>query len=132
MIFGVSIFWILLAVVVYMVLGALWYSPVLFAGAWMKELGKKKADLMGGSPFTYMIPALGAAIITLTLAYLGQSLGLTGWVNGAMLGFQMWFAFAATTSLTNRVFQGNSMRLFAIDLGYHLAGFVLAGAIVLH
>jgi hypothetical protein len=132
MVFGTSIWWLVAAVLVYMVVGALWYSPLLFAGPWMKAVGKSTDDMKGGSFSMYAVPAVGAVIVTVTLAFLADSMGLHGWTSGAVLGIQMWLAFAATTALTNRVFQGGSMQLFAIDLGYHLVGFIAAGALVVH
>ncbi len=131
MIFDASIWMIVLAVVVYMAVGALWYSPVLFAGPWMAALGKKKEDMAGGNGAMYLVPAAGAVIVTVALAYLGHAMDLSGWIVGAILGFKAWFAFVATTTLTNRVFQGSPLKLYVIDMGYHLVGFVLAGAIVL-
>ena len=132
MIFDTSIWWVILAVVVYMVVGALWYSPLLFAGPWMKAVGKSPDDMKGGNSSMYLVPAVGAVIVAVMLAYLAQAMGLHGWTSGAVLGIEMWLAFAATTALTNRVFQGGSMQLFAIDLGYHLVGFIAAGALVVH
>ena len=38
----ISILAIILAVVANMIIGALWYSPVLFANVWMKSLGKTR------------------------------------------------------------------------------------------
>jgi hypothetical protein len=61
-----------------------------------------------------------------------SSLGVLGWTAGALLGFKLWLGFVATTALINRVFQGGSMRLYVIDMGYHLVGLVVAGAILAH
>lgn len=36
---------VLVAGVVDMVIGALWYSPVLFAKSWMRLIGKKEEDM---------------------------------------------------------------------------------------
>ena len=50
------------ATVVGMVLGALWYSPVLFANQWMQCIGKTKETL--GSPTLPMIGSVFACVLT--------------------------------------------------------------------
>ena len=49
MIFDVSIGLVIFAIIAYMALGALWYSPSLFGGPWMRALGKKKEEMSGAA-----------------------------------------------------------------------------------
>ena len=37
---------VLVAAVAYMILGAIWYSPILFGSAWMRLIGKTKEQAM--------------------------------------------------------------------------------------
>jgi hypothetical protein len=131
MIFGISIWWIILAVAVYFGVGAVWYSPVLLAKQWLRELGKKTADLQSAQPA--MVATLGAIIILVVVeAYFVNVTGTSTWFRGAYLGAKLWLGFAATTALINNAFQNGSKKLYLIDQGYHLIGIVLAGAILAH
>lgn len=131
MVYGTSFWWVLLAVVVYFGIGAIWYSPVMFAKMWMEEIKRKK------SAMTMAVPAmvttfLAMCVLVVVEAYMVQATGTSGWMRGALLGVKIWLGFVATTAIVNSSFQGGSMRLFAIDQSYHLVGIVLAGAILAH
>jgi hypothetical protein len=131
MLFSISVWWILLAIAVYFMVGALWYSPVLFSKPWLAALGKKREELsMGAMPM--VMTALAIAVLVVVEAWVVQATGTVGWRDGAMLGLMLWLGFAATTGLINSAFQGRSIKLYIIDQGYHLVGIVLAGAILAH
>jgi hypothetical protein len=131
MLYGTSVWWVILAVVAYFGLGALWYSPFMFMKAWQAEIKRKSAD-MNMAPSSMAITFLAMIILVVVLAYLLQATGTQGAWRSAYLGAKLWLGFVATTALINNVFQGSSKKLYAIDLGYHLVGIVLAGAILGH
>ena len=131
MVFGNSIWWVLLAVVVYFGVGALWYSPMLFAKQWAHELSKKMGD-MGDARTSMIMTFLAMLVLVIIEAYFVNATATTGWWRGFYLGLKLWLGFVATTALVNNTFQGASKKLFAIDQGYHLIGIALAGAILAH
>ncbi|HUD11009.1 MAG TPA: DUF1761 domain-containing protein [Candidatus Saccharimonadia bacterium] len=131
MLFGISGWWLLLAVVVYFGVGALWYSPVMFMKMWQGEIKKKTGD-MNMAASSMIITFLAMLVLVAVEAYIIQSTGTQGAFRGAYLGAKLWLGFVATTALINNVFQGTSKKLYAIDLGYHLVGIVLTGAILAH
>ncbi|MEF2246966.1 MULTISPECIES: DUF1761 domain-containing protein [unclassified Paenibacillus] len=61
---------VLIATAVTMVLGFLWYSPVLFGNAWVKQIGLNKEEMSSGGPITYVLTALTAHGGTYLLALL--------------------------------------------------------------
>ena len=128
---GISFWWVLLAIVVYFGIGAVWYSPVLFMKQWQAEIKRKSAEM---SMATSAMATTFAAMVVLVLveAYIVSATGTHGLMNGLQLGFVLWLGFTATTALVNNVFQGGSKKLYAIDQGYHLVGIALAGAILAH
>jgi hypothetical protein len=129
MLYGTQWWQILLAVIVYFGVGAVWYSPVLFAKPWAHELGKKMGD-MGDAKSAMITTFLSMALLVLVESYFVDATGTHGLVQGGYLGLKLWLGFAFTTALVNNSFQGASKKLFAIDQGYHLVGIVLAGAIL--
>jgi formate hydrogenlyase subunit 3/multisubunit Na+/H+ antiporter MnhD subunit len=129
MVFGISLWWVLLAVVVYFGIGALWYSPVLFLKQWQAELKQKKAEMSTAAP-SMVTAFLSILVLVLVEAYLVSLTGTQGFWSGSHLGFKLWLGFVATTALVNNVFQNGSKKLYAIDQGYHLVGIMLAGGIL--
>jgi hypothetical protein len=131
MLYGVSVLWILLAVIVYFGVGALWYSPLLFMKQWQAEIKKKSGDMkMAGS--SMLITFLAIIVLVAVEAYMIQATGTQTALRAAYLGGKLWLGFAATTALINNVFQSTSKKLYMIDQGYHLVGIVLAAAILVH
>jgi hypothetical protein len=127
---------ILVAAISTMVVGFLWYSPLLFAKPWMREMGydpndKAKMDEMkktagpayGGS---FLASLVSAFVLALFLHWLrAESLH-----TGLMVGFHVWLGFVATVQLTSVLFMKQSMRLFAINTGYQLVCYLAMGAIL--
>jgi hypothetical protein len=129
MLYGTSWWQIGLSVLVYFGIGAIWYSPILFAKPWAHELGKKAGD-MADAKSAMIVTFLAMVLLVLVESYFVDSTGTHGLLQGAYLGFKLWLGFIFTTAAVNNAFQGASKKLFAIDQGYHLVGLVLAGAIL--
>lgn len=55
---------VLVAAVLNMAIGALWYSPVLFAKPWMKAIGKSMKDMGKPGP-GYALTTLGSLVMAL-------------------------------------------------------------------
>jgi uncharacterized protein DUF1761 len=147
-IMDVNLLAVLVCAIAAMALGFLWYSPVLFAKPWVKEMGydmndKAKMDEMRKSAG----PAYGASFIgsLLTAAVLGKILNALSrhsevvWhpvataqpmLYGITLGFAVWLGFVATVQLTGVLFAGQSKKLFAINTGYQLVCYLVMGAIL--
>ena len=121
---------ILAATVSTFVLGGLWYSPVLFGRAWMRELGvnpealASKGNLgliMGLSFVLELIMAFNLA------AFLGPKASLSfGLFAGAAAGFG-WVALSFGVTY---LFERKSRCLFFINAGYHGVAFTIMGAIL--
>jgi hypothetical protein len=75
-----------LSVLVFQLLGALWYSPLLFAGTWMDYLGKTFNDFQGESPTGLVFSLMMAVAFNYFMAWLCRRLQITNGVNGLMLG----------------------------------------------
>ncbi|HSX24458.1 MAG TPA: DUF1761 domain-containing protein [Candidatus Andersenbacteria bacterium] len=123
---------LLLGGVVSTVIGAVWYSPALFGTQWMKMMGMKKGDMKptGADMMPLMI---GSFLAQLLMGYvlwsLMKMLGAAGPTTGAQLAFLTWLGFVATTSLVNAIYGKKPMKLFLIDVGYHLASLLSMGVI---
>jgi len=125
---------ILVAAIVSMVIGALWYSPALFGKIWIKFSGmdKKKLDEMKkkGMGKGYVI----GFIATLVMAYvLAVALG---WAEagtvalGAQVGFWLWLGFIVPVVLGGVLWGGKAVQLFWVDISYRLVSVVVMGGIL--
>ena len=123
---------VLLAAVVYMIVGSLWYSPLLFAKPWMKLLGISK-DKMGNPdslPKLLIISFVCGLVMAYVLSHVINAFQATNAVDGAMGGFWMWLGFVATYGLVNTLYAGKPLKLFYIDTGYYLVSLVLMGMVI--
>jgi hypothetical protein len=127
---------ILVAAISTMVVGFLWYSPVLFAKPWMREMGydpndKARMEEMKKSAG----PAYGGSFVASLVSASVLSLFLHWFENytlhfGLMVGFHVWLGFVATVQFTGALFMKQSMKLFAINTGYQLVCYLVMGAIL--
>lgn len=119
-----------MAVVVY-VLGALWYSPMLFGTAWMKYTGTKESDMEGSNmPLLYFFGFLGTLVMVYVLAYFIDFAGATTWQEGFEPAFWLWLGFTATVHWSQWVWSNKSFNLFLINGGHTLVSMLLAGAVL--
>ena len=51
-------------------------------------------------------------------------------VSGVKAAVILWLGFVAPTSLVNRLFAGNGLKIWAIEAGNHLVTFAIMGAIL--
>jgi hypothetical protein len=127
---------ILVAAISTMVVGFLWYSPLLFAKPWMKEMGydpndKAKTEEMkktAGPAYAWSFVA--SLISAFTLALILHGLRAEDLHFGLMVSFHVWLGFVATVQLTGALFMKQSMKLFAINTGYQLVCYLVMGVIL--
>ena len=123
---------VILAAVAAQVLGFLWYGP-LFAEPWMRMRGYTRADAGGGGPAIYAIPVLTALLLAYVLARLVDMVGADDVGECIAVAAFCWLGFAATVQAGQINFSPkatNKPGLFAVESGYQLAIFAIAGAII--
>lgn len=132
-----SINWlaVVVCVLVSFAVGFVYFSPKVFFDMWWKALGKTGEPGSGGMALTWSMTTVASLVQAVAMAFLVPALGstMTGGVNavsGALTGFMLWLPFTAATSLTNRMFAGHGLKVWAIEAGNHLIVLVLMGAIL--
>lgn len=113
-----------------MIVGALWYSDLLFAKQWMKLIGRTPEDLQKDGGQMYLLTALCWLLAAYILAHAVQYVAADTWVEGGVTGFWAWAGFAFTTNLIHGLFEGKPKKLMALNLGYTLVGFIGMGIIL--
>ena len=110
------------------ILGALWYSPLLFGNFWLKESGmtteKMAAAKQKGMKKLYLFNFISTFITAWAVAYIVSN--QTFYLADALpLMFICWLGFIAATSFGSVIWEGKSVKYFSINVGYHLVSIVL-------
>lgn len=125
----VNILAVLVSSVVYFLLGAAWYSPMLFAKPWMNAIGLKAEDLQA-SPINYISTFIA---ILITVYVLGIFIVLTdagSLLSGAFVGAVAGIGFVLTSCGINSIYDGRPVKLVLITSGYHILGLTVSGIII--
>ncbi len=126
---NISLLAALVAMIVGMGVGALWYSPLLVGNAWLEEMGKPMEEL--GDPKKAMsMSAVNMFVVALFLQIFLGATNTSGAVAGAGLAIVIWLGFVATTQILAVFFQGHTWRHFFIDTGNQFLAYAVMGAIL--
>lgn len=120
---------ILVGALINMVVGALWYSPVLFSKQWMKLTGLKEMGSKKEMPKMYAITFVAAIVMSFILMKLITDLHVMGALWGVKVGLWVWLGFTAATTISDYLFAKRPLKLYAINVGYYLVVSVLLGAL---
>jgi hypothetical protein len=127
---SVNWFAVVVAGIVYFVLGAVWYSPLLFAKPWMKYSGidPKKP---GTSPVPGMVTSFVTGLVmAFVLAVLLRSVRADAVGVGITWALLAAIGLVGAVMVTNYTFEGKNAKLLLINAGYPAVGYCLM-AIVL-
>lgn len=116
------------------IIGALWYSPVLFEDAWMNAHGYDRAQvdaiLEGLVPVGFISSFLAYAVTCVVTALLCQATGVESAKGGAAIGFALWLGYAASLGLMLNLFSANGLAVWLIDSTFQLVFLVGIGAVL--
>ena len=127
---GINIWAVLVAAVVYWLLGAAWFT--IFSNAWLASIGKTMEQLQGAvnAGIAYSIALVCNLIIAYVLGWVVIRTGEQTAVRGITIGALLWVGLVGTTIGTAFIFEGRSLEGFVLTAGYPLVGMLLMGAIV--
>lgn len=121
---------VLLSAIAAMIVGALWYSPVLFGRAWMKEVDKSLSDIKKRSAAKLVASFVTVLITAGVLDFFIKALGATTLTGGVLVGLVAWFGFRETRHWLAMNFGTSTMRHFLLNSGHDLIEFIVIGAIL--
>ncbi|MEZ4417197.1 MAG: DUF1761 domain-containing protein [Gemmatimonadota bacterium] len=124
---------VVVAAMVPIVIGALWYSPLMFGEVWARahgfsedrllEIGRHGARTVAVSFVCYLVMAV-------VLSRLISTLGLSSASGGALLGLLLWLGFLATMGLTAFLFSDKPILTYLLDAAYQLMYAAAMGALL--
>lgn len=126
---------VVVSAVVIFVIGGIWYSPALFAKPWIALMGKSEEQMKAeranvSMPFMFLQAFITGLIVAWVMAVVLRHFTNPTALRGAEIGALCWLGFAGATSYTTSLFSGESKRLWAINSGYYLVSFVVAGILL--
>lgn len=123
---------VLVAAVVYFMLGALWYSKALFGNTWIASSGvdmnnpDARKGVGGIMAFTFVLELLTC----IALGILVNRMMLEGVLSGIKLGLFTGFCFSTIGIAISYLYQSKPITLTFIDGGYHVVGNTAAAIIL--
>ena len=130
---------ILLAAVVTMVIGFLWYGP-LFGKPWSKLMGwgemapEKMKEMQKKAMPGYAVQFVGALVMAFVLGHAlifsSTYLNMSGVSAGLMAGFWNWLGFVVPVTAGAVFWEGKSWRLWLINVGFYLVNLLAMGVIL--
>jgi len=132
----VNLWAVLVCAVSAMVVGFLWYSPMLFAKPWMRAMGidpddkAKLAEMQKSAGPSYGASFVAALVSAFVLGKIIVISSVTSPVYGMKIGFAIWLGFVTTVQLTGVLFARQRWALYLINTGYQLACYLVMGAIL--
>jgi hypothetical protein len=114
-------------------IGALWYSPLLFANAWVRAHGytpERLAAMRAGAARAYAGSFVAFLVMAFVLRLFILHIGADSAGDGAAWGFHAWLGFALPIGFTAHVYSDRPVAVFLIDAGYQLVYMTVMGAIL--
>jgi hypothetical protein len=133
---GVNMWAVLVSALATMVVGFVWYSPLLFARPWMVLMGQdpddkaKIAEMQKSAGPSYMLSLVASLVAATVLGKLIAIATISTPLYGMKMGLAVWLGFVTTVQLTGSLFSRQPAKLYAINTGYQLVCFLAMGAIM--
>ena len=133
---GVNLWSVLVAAIATMVVGFLWYSPLLFARPWTVAMGydpddrAKLEEMRKGAGKSYAIAFVASLVAAFVLGKIIDVTTVDTALYGMKIGFAVWLGFVTTVQLTAKLFGNQPTKLYLINTGYQLVCYLAMGAIL--
>ena len=121
---------VFICAVMSLVIGGLWWSPLLFAKAWQKENGLTDEQLAGANMLkTFGLTFLLAWLMSYNLAFFLGAPGTT-WQWGVIAGLLAGVGWVVAMFIVIALFEQRSLKYILINSGYITVYFAVIGFIL--
>lgn len=128
---------VLIAGVLSMVVGFVWYSPGVLGKPWMKLMGyteaslkKKQAEMGKWYAVSFVLALLTAYILSHVMTFAENFYGYARLSTGITSAIWMWLGFVMPVQMTEVIFGGKSLKLLGINTGYQLVSLLVMGVVL--
>ncbi|MBT3407549.1 DUF1761 domain-containing protein [Candidatus Woesearchaeota archaeon] len=116
--FNVNIISIIVATIVSMFIGMVWYGP-LFGKVWMKLVGMSKKEIekakKSGMAGTFIMAGVSTLLFVYVFSILLKNLAITDLLSGLLWAILLWLGFVCTTLLQPILWENKSPKLFFLN-----------------
>lgn len=112
------------------ILGMIWYSPILFGPSFMHLTGCSEGEMKARLPTAILSDVVGALVMTFILAHAVYYAGAISWQTGLAVGLFNWLGFVAVTHFALVMYEKRPFKLFLINNGYQALSLATMGAIL--
>ncbi len=128
---------IIVSAVVYMAIGYVWYSDMLFGKQYRKLMGVSESSMKPGTDFMVKMMVLGtvsaiimAYVLSHNIVFSGTYLGTSGVMLGLMTGFWNWLGYQVIIFINGYLYEKKSIKLTIINASYMLIALLVMGVIL--
>lgn len=123
---------VIVAGLTFFMLGALWYSKILFAPKWIayQKIDVNNPEGKKGMVGIMIGSLIMMVVVSIALAILAERLQLNTWMSGLKLGLLTGLGFATTGISISYLYTKKPMGLHFIDGGYHVVGHIIVAIIL--
>ena len=122
---------ILVAAILRLAVGSIWFSPIAFVKPWQALTGVTPESMQRGLVRAIVIDLILSLIMAFVLYHAvmyATSMAPNIW-SGAAVGFLNWLGFVVATHLPLWAYENRSFKLISIGTGSNLVSIVLMGAL---
>lgn len=129
---GINWLAIIVAAIIPMVVGGLWYSNLLFAKQWLALMGKTEEEIKKdfNPAKTYGITFVLCLVMAYVMDYFVHYTLSSTFMQGAKIGGLLWLGMVVTTAYQSVTFQDVKQGLYTMNMGYNLVCMLLMGGLL--
>jgi len=120
---------VVVATIIYFLIHFLWYFPFAFGNLWLRLVGKEsepKSKIIRDT--IIMIPT--SFITVLFIEIMIDLTGMNDITSALILSILIWVGFVATIAINQNNFNDRGVKLFLIEYGFYLIGFIIVALIL--
>jgi len=128
--FHINYLALLVAAAARIVVGGLWFSPLLFGRSWRTLVGCSEDDMKKRLPMLVPADFITAFVMAFVLVHAVHYAGAATASQGAIVGFFNWLGFVAVVTLMQTLYEARPLPLLFINNGFQLMSLLVMGGIV--
>lgn len=113
-----------------LILGAVWYSPMLFRQRWLAHAGIGSERMREGMPRNMAIDLIANIIMAFVLVHAVHYAGATSIAMGGAVGVLNWLGFVAAGSIAEVTWAKRPFGYWLINNAYAAVSLIVMGAIL--
>ncbi len=120
---------VVVVAIIYFLIHFFWYFPFAFGNMWLKLVGKEsepKSKIIRDT--IIMIPT--SFITVLMIEVIMDLTNMNDIVSALIISILLWVGFVATIAINQNNFNDRGVKLFLLEYGFYLIGFIIAGLIL--